>query len=33
MRPLPQRNVDTGLGLERLASLLQGKPSVFACDL
>ncbi|MGW1666928.1 alanine--tRNA ligase-related protein, partial [Streptomyces microflavus] len=30
---LPQRNVDTGLGLERLASLLQGKPSVFACDL
>ncbi|MFI8178362.1 alanine--tRNA ligase-related protein [Streptomyces microflavus] len=31
--PLPQRNVDTGLGLERLASLLQGKPSVFACDL
>lgn len=31
--PLPQRNVDTGLGLERLASLLQGKPSVFACDV
>ncbi|OXY96627.1 alanine--tRNA ligase-related protein, partial [Streptomyces sp. 2R] len=31
--PLPQRNVDTGLGLERLASLLQGKPSVFSCDL
>ncbi|OKI94918.1 alanyl-tRNA synthetase [Streptomyces sp. CB01249] len=31
--PLPQRNVDTGLGLERLASLLQGKSSVFECDV
>ncbi|MFJ9175498.1 alanine--tRNA ligase-related protein [Streptomyces sp. NPDC102360] len=31
--PLPQRNVDTGLGLERLSSLLQGKPSVFECDV
>ncbi|MER7195714.1 alanine--tRNA ligase-related protein [Streptomyces flaveolus] len=31
--PLPQRNVDTGLGLERLASLLQGKSSVFDCDV
>lgn len=31
--PLPQRNVDTGLGLERLASLLQGRPSVFECDV
>ncbi|WP_406207310.1 alanine--tRNA ligase-related protein [Kitasatospora sp. NBC_01560] len=31
--PLPQRNVDTGLGLERLASLLQGRRSVFECDL
>ncbi|MFF9978057.1 alanine--tRNA ligase-related protein [Streptomyces erythrochromogenes] len=31
--PLPRRNVDTGLGLERLASLLQGKPSVFECDV
>ncbi|MFF0274021.1 alanine--tRNA ligase-related protein [Streptomyces sp. NPDC094447] len=33
LRPLPQRNVDTGLGLERLASLLQGKRSVFDCDV
>ncbi|MES4891257.1 alanine--tRNA ligase-related protein [Streptomyces sp. NPDC096012] len=31
--PLPQRNVDTGLGLERLVSLLQGRTSVFDCDV
>lgn len=31
--PLPQRNVDTGLGLERLASLLQGRSSVFEGDI
>ncbi|MFD3454469.1 alanine--tRNA ligase-related protein [Streptomyces sp. NPDC058691] len=31
--PLPQRNVDTGLGLERLASLLQDRTSVFECDV
>ncbi|CAM5238259.1 alanine--tRNA ligase OS=Streptomyces fumanus OX=67302 GN=GCM10018772_18020 PE=3 SV=1 [Streptomyces fumanus] len=31
--PLPRRNVDTGLGLERLAALLQGRDSVFDCDL
>ncbi|MGY0491018.1 alanine--tRNA ligase-related protein [Streptomyces sp. WG-D5] len=31
--PLSQRNVDTGLGLERLSTLLQGGSSVFDCDL
>ncbi|WP_042416459.1 alanine--tRNA ligase-related protein [Streptacidiphilus anmyonensis] len=31
--PLGRGNVDTGLGLERLACLLQGRRSVFECDL
>ncbi|MFJ8039493.1 alanine--tRNA ligase-related protein [Kitasatospora sp. NPDC096147] len=31
--PLPQRNIDTGLGLERLATLLQGGRSVFDGDV
>ncbi|MGW2377856.1 MULTISPECIES: alanine--tRNA ligase-related protein [Kitasatospora] len=31
--PLPQRNIDTGLGLERLSSLLNGRSSVFECDV
>ncbi|MGW4562903.1 alanine--tRNA ligase-related protein [Streptomyces sp. NPDC004561] len=31
--PLPQHNVDTGLGVERLASLLQGRSSVFEGDV
>ena len=33
LRPLPRPCVDTGLGLERLVTLLQGQDSVFGCDL
>ena len=33
LEPLTQFNVDTGMGLERLLMLLQGKPSVFECDV
>src|SRR3989442_1584296 len=32
-RPLPNRGIDTGMGLERLAMILQGAPSVFENDL
>jgi alanyl-tRNA synthetase len=33
LEPLPQRNVDTGLGLERLLMAVQGQPSVYGCDV
>lgn len=33
LEPLTRSNVDTGMGLERLLMVLQGKSSVYECDL
>src|SRR5271170_3339224 len=32
LEPLPANNIDTGLGLNRMAAILQQKPSVFETD-
>lgn len=32
LRPLPSQNIDTGMGLERTAYLLQGKPNMYEID-
>ena len=31
--PLKQKNVDTGMGLERMAAMLQGKKTVYETEL
>ena len=32
LTPLPEKNVDTGAGLERVVGILRGSPSLYECD-